>query len=341
MNRVLPELSFELLADAGTALPAHTLGLLCYGEALGEGCALPCAQIDLPVLGAGHTVCEAWRSSALPRAGQSGALRYREDGELLFGCLALPEERGAVGSLRELTRSAYAQAFALLDRLGYAHLVRCWNYLADINGVSGGLERYRQFNVGRHEGFELAGRAGSAAVPAACALGTTGGPLVVAFLASRHAPLALENPRQVPAYEYPADYGPRAPTFARATLLPGASGETLFVSGTASIVGHRTMHEGDAAAQTAETLTNLQALLAVANARSAHGGYALDGLALKVYVRHRADLPAVQATLNQHTRAPAVFLLADVCRDNLLVEIEACAMARGGSAGAAREGTTA
>ncbi|HMZ83321.1 MAG TPA: hypothetical protein PLX20_06010 [Rhodocyclaceae bacterium] len=100
MNRELPELAFELLADAGTALPAHTLGLLCYGEALGEGCALPCAQVDLPVLGAGHTVCEAWRSSALPRAGQSGALRYREDGELLFGCLALPEERGTVGACR-------------------------------------------------------------------------------------------------------------------------------------------------------------------------------------------------------------------------------------------------
>ena len=177
-----------------------------------------------------------------------------------------------------------------------------------------------------------------AAVPAACALGTAGGPLVVAFLASRHAPLALENPRQVPAYDYPADYGPRAPTFARATLLAGASGETLFVSGTASIVGHRTMHEGDAAAQTAETLANLQALLAVANARSACGGYALDALALKVYVRHRADLPAVQAALSQHTRARAVFLLADVCRENLLVEIEACAMARGTPAGAAHEG---
>jgi len=325
MNLSVADLSFELLADAGTALPAHTLGLLCYGDALGEGSALPCARIDLPVLGAGHTVCEAWRSSALPRAGQCGALRYREDGELLFGCLALPEERGAVGSLRELTRSAYAQAFALLDRLGYPHLVRCWNYLAQINGVSGGLERYRQFNVGRHEGFEQAGRARSAAVPAACALGTADGPLVVAFLASRQAPLALENPRQIPAYDYPADYGPRAPTFARATLLPGASGETLFVSGTASIVGHRTMHAGDAPAQTAETLTNLRAVLAVANARSEHGGYALDDLALKVYVRHRADLPAVQAALRQQTRARAVFLLADVCRDDLLVEIEACA----------------
>jgi len=341
MKLSLPELSFELLADAGTALPAHTLGLLCYGDALGEGCALPCARIDLPVLGAGHTVCEAWRSSALPRAGQCGALRYREDGELLFGCLALPEERGTVGALREIARSAYAQTFALLDRLGYPHLVRCWNYLAQINGVSGGLERYRQFNVGRHEGFALAGRAGTAAVPAACALGTADGPLVVAFLASRQAPLALENPRQVPAYDYPADYGPQAPTFARATLLPAASGETLFVSGTASIVGHRTMHAGDAAAQTAETLRNLQALLAAANARSAHGGYALDELALKVYVRHRADLPAVQDTLCRLTRARAVFLLADVCRNDLLVEIEACAMAGCGPAGAARQDAAA
>ena len=36
----------------------------------------------------------------------------------------------------------------------------------------------------------------------------------------------------------------------------------LFVSGTASIVGHETQHRGDVVAQTRETLANLSSVLA-------------------------------------------------------------------------------
>lgn len=324
MNLAAPALACELIAPR-QALPADTLGLLCYGEALYDAGALPCAHVDLPLLEAGPTLCEAWRSAAPATGGARGPLRWRADGRRLFGCLRLPDAPGVLGHLREATRAAYTAIFAALDELGYPHLVRCWNYLADINGSSGGLERYRQFNLGRHEGFALGGRAASGSVPAACALGTAGGPLVIAFLAARAAPLALENPRQLPAYDYPPDYGPQAPTFARAALLPEGDDETLLISGTASIVGHRTVHAGDAGAQTVETLANLRALLGAANRASRYGDYTLDELALKVYVRHRADLPAVRAALAAATSARCAFLLADICRADLLLEIEAAA----------------
>src|SRR5262249_5729347 len=106
-------------------------------------------------------------------------------------------------------------------------------------------------------------------------------------------------------------------------------GATLFISGTASIVGHRTVHPGDVAAQTRETLTNIEALLDEANRVSeplrTHGRFGLETLACKVYVRNSADLPVVQSQLEPVLGAEAhlVYLQADICRPDLLVEIEA------------------
>ena len=51
------------------------------------------------------------------------------------------------------------------------------------------------------------------------------------------------------------------------------------------------------------------------------GASDVNTLAYKVYVRHAADLPLIQSQL--HTQAQVLYLLADVCRQDLLVEIEA------------------
>src|SRR5439155_626739 len=69
------------------------------------------------------------------------------------------------------------------------------------------------------------------------------------------------------------------------------------ISGTASIVGHRSLHVGDTAAQTRETLANIEALLAEANRVARSARFGLGGLACKVYVRRPADLPVIQAEL--------------------------------------------
>jgi len=56
--------------------------------------------------------------------------------------------------------------------------------------------------------------------------------------------------------------------------------------------------------------------------------FELDTLACKVYVRRPADLPLVQAELEAALGGGArvVYLQADICRQDLLVEIEAAAM---------------
>lgn len=337
MNMAAPLVALELVSGCAGRVPAPTdrgdaLGLICYGEAMAGVGDVPCAFVAMPVLGGASSICEVWRSGGAPRGGRHGAVGYREDGRLLFGCLALNTSPAMPGAspLRSAAREAYAGVFAAADALGFPHLVRCWNYFGDINLEVNGLERYRQFNIGRQEGFGAGGRAIDANLPAACALGTRGGPLVVAFLAAREAPVQVENPRQISAYDYPPEYGPRSPTFARASLLPCSDGEFLFVSGTASIVGHRTLHAGDAGAQTVETLANLRALIDAANRASCAGGYALRDLALKVYVRDPHDLAAIRAQIESLPDAPAqiAYLQADVCRRDLLVEIEATAHSR-------------
>jgi chorismate lyase/3-hydroxybenzoate synthase len=166
-------------------------------------------------------------------------------------------------------------------------------------------------------------------VPAASALGAASdSPLVVYFLAARTAPTFLENPRQVSAYHYPRQYGSHSPVFSRATLLRQSGGLALFISGTASIVGHRSLHVGDTAAQTRETLANIEALLAEANRVARGARFELGALAFKVYVRRPADLPVIKAELAGALGAGArvIYLQAEICRQDLLVEIEAAGM---------------
>ena len=288
-----------------------------------------------PLLWPRDPQAEAWLVTRPVRELTSGCLSYRTDGDWLHGT-AHVDERALEGGLEAAAFEAYSALFALLADSGCPHLLRLWNYVSDINGTVDGMERYRQFNAGRQRAFLAADRSAFAGAPAACALGTRQGGLTVHFLAGRIAPLAVENPRQVSAYHYPSSYGPRSPTFSRAALAElGGGREVLFISGTASIVGHQTVHVGDVRRQTEETLVNLQAVIDAARPQSeAADGYTLNELEMTVYVRHEADLSAVRDVLARQlgADAPAVrhalYLRADICRADLLVEIEAQSIGR-------------
>ena len=214
----------------------------------------------------------------------------------------------------------------MLKETEHRHLIRIWNYLPEINREADGDERYRHFNSARQRAFRNSGQATVGTVPAASALGSpAGSPISIYFLAARQPPKMIENPRQTSAYHYPPKFGRHSPIFSRACVLNESAGTNLFVSGTASIVGHETIHPGDAAAQTRETMANIDALLDEANRVVGLARYSLDGLRFKVYVRQPSDLSAIEGALSKSLRpsTPIVYLQADVCREDLLVEIEA------------------
>lgn len=331
-----PDLSVAAFLNKPALWKSRALGAFCFSAdadcAQGPaGIDIPCMHVAMRRLDASEAICEIWQGSGQLTQGSCGDLQYGHDNDVLFGLIAVPEG-GFKGDaektpLRQATESAYRQVFTLLDKLGYAHPFRFWNYFPDINGHSYGLERYRQFNLGRQDAFLAHRRQVTGNVPAASALGSAHGPLTIAFLAGHVHPLSIENPRQTSAYEYPQQYGPRSPTFSRAGLVHLGKEEVLFISGTASVVGHTTLHATDVVAQTRETMTNIKAVLAEANRLSSQSGFDLDDLHYKVYVRRPTDLAQIRAELEHCVGdAPkAVYLQADVCRQDLLLEIEATA----------------
>ncbi len=311
--------------------------------------------VDAQVLSARGAMADVWHAGDRIDSGATGAARWRSDGNWLLGAIDLSEatDKANDEGLSELSHRAYSDLFKALDEAGTPHLLRIWNYLPRINGFNDsdhsaagqgtGLERYRQFNFGRQQAFMDAERAAFDGAPAACALGIRQGALSIRFLAGRKAPVPVENPRQVSAYRYPPTYGPRAPTFSRAALAEMGGGDVaLFISGTASIIGHETVHPGDVREQTRETLRNLAAVVdaannAAGNLEAPHDGarFTVPALDCVIYVRHVNDVAAIREVIDEllgadsHFATHAVVLEADICRSDLLVEIEAHAVASG------------
>jgi enamine deaminase RidA (YjgF/YER057c/UK114 family) len=321
-------LTLQMRATVDDADPDRVLATVTYGCPEKESSLHPLGVAALPVLSDARVAHAIWAAGGPFEAGTHGQLRYRHNQHVLLGSVALDEvdfrSSGGAGSIQRASQAAYTSIFDAIDRTGFTNLVRCWNYFPRINECEDGIERYRQFNIGRQDAFDGAHRTSLAKAPSACALGTPEGKLIVHFLASKLEPQAIENPRQVSAYHYPNQYGPRSPTFSRATLLTLPAAEALFISGTASIVGHASVHVGDVAAQAAETLRNLDAVVEQANLRAHGGRFSTASLCLRVFLRHANDREAVEAVLGETlgNRADVTWLQADICRADLLVEID-------------------
>jgi chorismate lyase/3-hydroxybenzoate synthase len=266
---------------------------------------------------------EIWTTGEPVRSAHTQDLHWTRTADFIFGCYRQPPRK----SLEDVSFQAYQAVFSLLQSENIPNLLRVWNYFAAINAdEADGVERYKHFCIGRHEAFAQFERLQTADIPAASAVGSQGGQFVLYFIASTQRGTAVENDLQVSAYDYPPQYGPRSPLFARATRLSWLKGSPLFISGTASIVGHASTCLGDVAQQTRETLKNIHRVLATAfPERSAENFSQLRSL--KVYIRRASDFPLIQAMIEQAigTHVPCLYLLADICRGELLLEIEAIA----------------
>jgi chorismate lyase / 3-hydroxybenzoate synthase len=307
------------------ASPSPVLGVVRHDrtseEPHGVG-AYPVVCIDLPQFN-GPPLAEVWTSNLPVIYHQAEGIHCAMNDEVLFGALQL--EESSVTLLDSVTYSAYRRLLAQVRALGYPHLLRVWNYFPHINLESDGLERYQRFCAGRHQAL-AEGLAGFPhTLPAGTAVGTMSGPLKIHFLASRQPGTHVENPRQVSAYEYPLVYGPRSPSFARASLRPSISGSHLLIAGTASVVGHVSVHIGDPYQQTLEIMQNLNALLT--HTEQLHGitrGQWYGQALFKIYIRHPEHVAMIrdilQEQLPSHTQV--LYLQGDMCRTELLLEIE-------------------
>ena len=143
----------------------------------------------------------------------------------------------------------------------------------------------------------------------------------------------LENPQQTPAYVYNRIYSMQSPKFSRAMALGLGDYVTTWISGTASIVDSESRHLGDVEMQTEQTIENIERLIAAENF-ARHGipgvGAGLEDLAkIRVYLKRPQDLAKCRAVCERRFGpVPALYVAADVCRPELLVEIEGVAFSR-------------
>ena len=305
--------------------PSAVLGIVCHERSSGRPNGLgayPVVCLDLPQFN-GPPLAEVWTSTQPVTYHQAEGIHCAMNNEVLFGSLQLEERPGTL--LDILTYTAYRRLLVQARALGYPHLLRVWNYFPQINRESDGLERYQRFCAGRHQALAETLSDFPRTLPAGTAVGTMSGPLTIHFLAAKHPGTHVENPRQVKAYEYPRIYGPRSPSFARATLQPSICGSHLLIAGTASVVGHASEHIGDPHKQTLEIIHNLNAL--ITQTEQLHGitreqwcGQAL----FKIYIRHPQHFATIRDILKEQlpSHSHILYLQGEMCRSELLLEIE-------------------
>lgn len=237
---------------------AYPMAIISFGHALPQPFSCPVIALDLPQI-EGAPVVEVWTCDRPTQTQEDSGCALVMNGEFLFGSISLVEP--PVESLDVTTYAGYREMLHRLREVGYPYLWRAWNYFPGINDNQRGLERYRRFCVGRHQALIETLSDFPSSLPAATAVGTRSGPLQIVFLAGTQPATHLGNPRQFNAYEYPRQYGPRSPSFARATCTRLKSQSLLCIAGTASVVGHASRHVGLPYEQAKETMQNLRAVL--------------------------------------------------------------------------------
>jgi chorismate lyase/3-hydroxybenzoate synthase len=310
-------------ADARTARalladPATILGVVGFGVDRPDFLPSSCPFIAAPLpQAAGAARFEIWSGSAPCRPLTCGAVTGACNDDFAFAAVTLDEAGSA--SLEEAVEAAYVSLFDFLDAAGFAAPLRFWNFLTAITQDDQGLERYRRFNIGRHAAFSA--RLREPLPPPATAIGGDFGASVIYVLAAHEPARNVENPRQTSAYAYPPIYGPRSPSFSRASVHRLGAAETMFISGTASITGHETRHIGDLHSQIAETIENLRTL----NQEAARPLPPGEQWACKIYLRDAAYREPVMRAIEAEfgPLCECLYLHGDICRPELLVEIEA------------------
>lgn len=272
----------------------------------------------------------AWNAKSFQFGDDSAVLFQKDNSEILIGNVQ-SNKKQTYKVDAENTFDTLSKMFSELN-FPVKSIVRQWNYLEDIVGFEGEKQKYQEFNNVRSDfygtSFEKTG------YPAATGIGMNRGGIIIEFVAiksDKAISLPVNNPEQIAAHHYSEEVliGEECilkttPKFERARYLELNGKQLIFISGTASIIGEKTVGVGDAVKQTEVTLENISRLYSdtVLSKISDEKLQAKYGHA-RVYVKNRKDFAAIKKTIKANLGdLPVVYIIADICRPNLLVEIE-------------------
>lgn len=273
---------------------------------------------------------ETWRLHTLMSGDSAAALFDNGTTQFLVGKVQSNGQRSCQAS-SEIAFAALNKILQEAD-FGIHHIIRQWNYLEDILGFDGEKQRYQEFNNVRSKAYGEAFN--SNGYPAATGIGMNRGGVIIEFVAVKSDDIIsqpVDNPGQVSAHKYSEKVlvGEECvlkttPKFERARYLSVNGNKLILISGTASITGEKTIGVGDPVKQTEVTIENIRRLYSEEVLRELPEpelepkyGHA------RIYVKNKRDFAAIKRTFkNQFGNLPVVYIIADICRNDLLVEIE-------------------
>jgi len=323
---------FGRLAAALHELDANLVHLMVFGNVAAEPAGTEAMRrifgaLDWPVTWVDGSACDGQPIAGLQAFAVMGreVQRIRQNG----GVIGSVYEDGTFRHCRlgglgpnQLSAPRGEQTKQTLDNLGaalasggfgFADVMRTWFYLDDI------LSWYGEFNQARTQVYSgIKFRTGS--LPASTGIGArncaaaalTVGAWAVQPLSPAGRVEEVASPLQCPAPCYGS-------SFSRATEISSPAGRALTVSGTASISPDgRTLWVGDVRQQLSQTMQVVEKILQARRFEWA------DVTRATAYFKHRADAPALAEWSAENSSLPplAVASHCDICRDDLLFEIE-------------------
>ena len=271
-----------------------------------------------------------WKQEYIHSEQDSAMLFKRENARVLIG----NAQADFTSECRKNAETAFIAFENLLNQaeMTFHSVIRQWNYIEKITGFDGDNQRYQEFNNVRAGYYgEHFNRNG---FPAGTGIGMNRGGVIIEFVAVEAddaISLPLDNPEQVAAHDYSENVlvgcemkGKSTPKFERARYLELFGKKQVFISGTASIRGEKTVGINDPVKQTEITIQNMQRLYSreILSALTENSLRPVYGHA-RVYVKNRKDFAAIKKTFKSYYgNLPVVYIIADICREDLLVEIE-------------------
>jgi enamine deaminase RidA (YjgF/YER057c/UK114 family) len=215
----------------------------------------------------------------------------------------------------------------------YGHrILRMWNYVGNIlklNKYDSSLfQNYQLLNNIRYKNFK---HNHIENFPSSTGIGMNLGGLITKTISIKENEKvkisSISNSLQKNAFEYGEEVlvgqGIKyPPLFERALLVQINKDMQLFISGTASIIGQKSIGIGDIKTQTITTLSNINSLIKHANTFIIDQK-PFDFKEFIVYIKNIEDYQIVKEIVETKVKnIPIIYTQADICRDELLVEME-------------------
>ena len=239
-------------------------------------------------------------------------------------------------SVKEQSREVFGKMERVLTAHGFAvdDVVRQWNYIGSIVSHRAGKQNYQEFNDARTHYYSTGEWRNG--YPAATGIGAEGEGIVVGCIAFKSKVggniYPIDNPLQVAAHAYSkqvlidndANALKSTPKFERAKVIETERCACCFVSGTAAIRGEESVDATSARLQTIKTIENIEHLISRQNlVRCGCKPYKFEHAKIHVFIKEPKDYEEVRSVVEQRwPNVSALYSVADVCRSELLVEIE-------------------